>query len=1689
LLLICPHILFLHHVHNQGAQLTRKAKRSSAADHDGSGLLGSVFGRRSAAMPAVCRGSKGSGAPSSRRLRATLAVLALAIAAFAVSASPAFAYEPHMGTISNVSYTSAHVDGKVTSNGEFVTWSFEYSTDEVNWISSPGGGSFTDNAEHDVSGDLEGLKGGTPYFVRLNTSGIFGFNPKFSPATSPYPEFTTLPVDPPSVVSTDNASEVAYTTATVRGKVNRPANADPAFDVDCHFQYVTDQQFNETGFTDNPGDVPCEGTNPIEAPGSSDVEAHLTELANNTKYHLRLFVSNASPTTDAKEAASTFKTLKVDPPSVVSTDNAGEVEYTQAQVKGVVERPTNADPAFDVDCHFQYVTDEQFTTNEGAGEPGFAGAAVTPCNPNPVTEADTAPGTTKAVSATLGGLAPSTTYHLRLAASNKGGADAKEAGATFATLGPVPKPTVLTTDDATDLTFFTAKVSGEVQRPAGKDPALDINCRFEYVTQAQFEAEEFAAAEPNGQLVGCVENPITAASADGEGKQAVTAELTGLKSGATYHLRLVAENLGGTVTKDAANTFTTTPGGEPTVTIDPNPAMGYTTALVSGIIERGLGAGQTENLVALVEAAEVGTENWLPIYGDTAKIQVPVGAGPKPISYEIHEYTVPAVPPLITAGLRPNTEYKFRIDLIGDFSGQTTVFGPPPYATGTTRPLAAPTATINPVTDLTGPTAHFSGTVDTNAPAGPLDDLAKAAYKTEWHFECVPACKDANGKVLGGTIQADEGSQPVAVDATQLVPNTPGYKVKLVAKNVLETGEEEEEFDTPLIKPTVKAAPGASDGNGGYILEGTVNPNNSPVTACEFKWGPNAPVYAFKADCSPAKVGTDEVQGIKVNAISGEFRLSFQGDTTGDISYRAPASTVASALEALPSIGPSAVSVVGGPGNAFGSAPYIVTFGGSLGGTNLSQLQSEDGTVPLSQAAGSPLAAFAAVSTRVEGSIARPVTVEAHLTGLNPGAVYHADLFATNEAGTEDSKDFTFKPTLAVKGPACPNEALREENNSLALPECRAYEKVTPSGKEGFPAELDDYAADTVLFDSFASNLAGSGEANSFISNLYVTVRTATGWETIPNLNGPSGSKQSPPGNERVEALGYFQHYSADFRSSLLLFLRKDGPNDRDIWLQNPDGSLTSVGQGCILCVGPFDTFVGASDDLSHIVYRGIPTWGPGVYEFVGTGNDQPRRVDLDSSGAPISTCKRPGRDVSIAGGRNTVSTDGRVIFVTASGAAGAASCTGTGSPPADEVWARIGGTVSVDASASQCHRTAPADPCNAPSNATFQGAASDGSRVFFSTTQQLLNGDTDETNDIYECDIPSGTPTPVGKGNPCDALREVSGAAPGADVANAYNISEDGSTVYFISPGVLASNKDALGNTAQAGDRNLYAWRTDAAHPDGQTHFLARLTDSGIGPNGEQPQTTPDGRYLVFLTHTPLLATDTDEALDLYRYDVESEELTRVSTGLTGVGGNGPFDVRINNPPLTLVGEAHHTNTAISDDGQKAVFSTPEPLSPVDGNDANDVYLWTPTGVSLITTGSVGGGEAENGGFSVNGTGSGAISSSGSDIFFATAGKLVASDGDQSGDVYDARVDGGFTNPPPACSGEACQSPAPTPPTLKSPGSGQPSSGNPTQPKPCPKGKIRKHGKCVKKSTKKHHHNKSHKNKRTASHGRGGNK
>ncbi len=975
-------------------------------------------------------------------------------------------------------------------------------------------------------------------------------------------------------------------------------------------------------------------------------------------------------------------------------------------------------------------------------------------------------------------------------------------------------------------------------------------------------------------------------------------------------------------------------------------------------------------------------------------------------------------------GLKPGTTYRYRVAAEVLSADQTEVFfipSPTPYPTFTTKSVPAPTATMEPVSGVTANAAHFEGTVGSNAPAGPYTAAQEDAYRTKWHFECTPACPGLDGSGLGsGVVNAGDPPQQVSADAADLEENTL-YEVRLVVENAGSRIVAQREFHTPLIRASVKPAPGASDGKGGYFLQGVVQPFNSKITDCHFEYGPTA-AYVFQAPCSPQPTGRNEQQKLAVAAESGNFRIGYRGHFTGSIPFDASPSLVQSELVTLPGIAPGDVTVTGGPGSQAGDPPYTIQFEGELAGTNVVTLEGDPGTLARP---GVGSAGAADVTTSSQGGNNRPVLVEAHVTGLTPGATYHFQLVATNGAGTETTGDRIFVPTLAPPGGECANERERIENNSLALPECRAYEQVTASAKGGSGIRMSNYnEAGGLLYQSKAGNIANSGEGNFTEANYYVATRTPTGWETLANLNGPGGSLFTAPYEFSPLPVGATlpSIFSEDFRTSLWV-ARKQGEvfAGRKLYLRNLDGSFTTVSSGDM-------SIEGASADLSHFVIGNnyfentAPAFGPGLYEFTGTANSVPNRVDVNG-GEPVSECsgealpalqKNPAQ-------LNSISHDGNVIVFTAVG-----NC-GPDSPQANEIWARVGGSTSYNASASQCTRS-PGDPggaCNAPSNSDFVAAAPDGSRVVFTTAQQLVNGDTDQTRDIYAYELPTAS-----NPNPSPTLVEVSGAAGKAEVQTIVRVSEDGSAVYFEATGVLAGNEGVLGEPAEAGDRNLYVWRRDAGHPNGATKFIAQLSGDDV-----RAEATADGRYLVLSTATPLTLTDTDNARDVYRYDAESGEMVRVSVNVSGVGGNADdFDADFEG----LSGNGYGrplARTALSADAGEIVFNTREALDPaVDGNDEPDVYMWKEGHTTLISTGSVGGGST-----------AAVISASGKDIFFSTAQALTPSDLDSAGDAYDARVGGGFSFERAAgCQGESCQAPAKGAPPAASPASDRPhGSGN----------------------------------------------
>ena len=146
-----------------------------------------------------------------------------------------------------------------------------------------------------------------------------------------------------------------------------------------------------------------------------------------------------------------------------------------------------------------------------------------------------------------------------------------------------------------------------------------------------------------------------------------------------------------------------------------------------------------------------------------------------------------------------------------------------------------------------------------------------------------------------------------------------------------------------------------------------------------------------------------------------------------------------------------------------------------------------------------PTSAYGSSTPFPEGSVGEGLeshAVWASASGLAPGSTYHYRVVATNELGTVYGPDQTFT-TLTAEQAACPNEQMRG-GFSARLPDCRAYELVTPPVKSSSQF-------DAVRKMAYASKAAADGEALTLTlreprpgaptaGEEYVATRGAGGW-------------------------------------------------------------------------------------------------------------------------------------------------------------------------------------------------------------------------------------------------------------------------------------------------------------------------------------------------------------------------------------------------------------------------------------------------------------------------------------------------------------------------------------------------------------------------------------------------------------------
>lgn len=126
---------------------------------------------------------------------------------------------------------------------------------------------------------------------------------------------------------------------------------------------------------------------------------------------------------------------------------------------------------------------------------------------------------------------------------------------------------------------------------------------------------------------------------------------------------------------------------------------------------------------------------------------------------------------------------------------------------------------------------------------------------------------------------------------------------------------------------------------------------------------------------------TNEVQTITVDATGGTFTITYSGQTTSATAYNASASTVQTNLVALSNIDSGDVTVTGGPGDAGGTTPYVLTFGGALAQkdvaavtTNAGSLTGGAGTATVATATAGPVgtALTAALKGAANGVVSLP---------------------------------------------------------------------------------------------------------------------------------------------------------------------------------------------------------------------------------------------------------------------------------------------------------------------------------------------------------------------------------------------------------------------------------------------------------------------------------------------------------------------------------------------------------------------------------------------------------------------------------------------------------------------------------------------------------------------------------------------
>jgi sugar lactone lactonase YvrE len=1010
--------------------------------------------------------------------------------------------------------------------------------------------------------------------------------------------------------------------------------------------------------------------------------------------------------------------------------------------------------------------------------------------------------------------------------------------------------------------------------------------------------------------------------------------------------------------------------------------------------------------------------------------------------------------------------------------------------------VLVPDATTGKASGETRTTATLEGSV--SAAGGPaatcvFQYVDEAGFKAE-AFEAASSVPCAPAGPFTGT-----GEETVSAGIGGLKAGTT-YHYRLLAEN--ENGvydEVNEEIFQTQAAVTLKSGKASNLTPTSATLNGTINPEAIPVESCAFEYGevkveePKA--YGASVPCieTPAQIGSGN-EAVSVHAdISGlspntnyHFRLAASdsfGTTLGADSPFTSFGPPRIKAEAISHITPSEASVDAQVNPDGGATSYVVEY---VSAEDFEKDEWAKATVvpPGGQAIGSGT---------------EYVTIAQQVSGLSPFTAYHARLVATNSFGPPVIGTELIFTTYGVAGPG--------------LPDARAYEQATPTDKNGSAPTGARGNVQAALGGNGITYLSGGG------------IPGVEGGQQFPNYLASRDSDWSNQGilpaaaaGSSAAVLGWSEDLSQvyDIQATLpkapARFLARDSANH---------ALRTITAGGGTDITEPAFVFNDATAHGSVVLFESNTPLSPGGAEKAfNTYAWEAKSGELFLVGIlPDGTVSQKG---SLAGSNvsNNVSIDHDHYTQAQQTLSGDGSRAFFTDPNAGQLYLRqnptateescavTGAACTVNVSASQ--RTIP--PLKDKKPASFRGATPDGSFAFFTSSGKLTNdantGPTEEGNDLYRYDTENAELIDIAP----------DGTDPnGAEVQGLLGTSDDGSYVYFVANGKFGSAPgvgDCKGSNSgnSIGTCNLYLWH------EGAISFIAQLSgsiDIGYDFGGDADnwtsapvsvdkpaRVTADGQTLLFRSQRQLGAYDNHKTYEVYRYQVGDPGPACISCNPTGLAPVGPATLRsLQKPIKTIPSPASTLTRNLSADGNRVFFETPDKLIASDVNGeggceflskesgssgprtCQDVYEWEAEGAGSCES------DDQNGGcLYLLSSGTSPAPSyfadadvKGDNAFFFTLDSLVAQDTDHIVDIYDARVGGGIASqnqppPPDPCpSAEACKGSVTTPPATQSPGSS--SFSGPGNPSACKKGKVRKRGRCVKKSHS--HKRKQHKARR----------